>query len=131
MILEHEPDAPAVWWDAVEILAVEQDAAGVEQLQARDRAQKCRLPRAARAEHGNDLPLRDLERCRVERRVAVEVHGRVLDTQHLEPPAASHAQTVDEQDGQHRHRHQHDGERVRLCDVQLSGAPEEAEDRDR
>ena len=131
VILEYEPDAAAVRWDAAEILAVEQDAAGVERLQSRDRAQKCRLPGAARAEHGHDLPLRDLERGRVERRVAVEAHRRVLDTQHLEPPTASHAQTVDEQDGQQRQRHQHDRERVGLGDVQLAGAPEEPKDRDR
>ncbi len=131
VILEDEPDPAAVRRDRRDVLAVEQDTPCVGSLQARDRAEERALPGAARAEHGDDLAARDVERDAVERERPSKRDRDVLDPEHLEPPATSHAQTIDEQDGDRRHRHQHDGQRVGLSDVQLPGPTEEAEDRDR
>ena len=86
VILEHEADAAPMRRNAGQVDPVEQDAAGVGHLQAGDHAQQGRLPGAARAEHGDDLAVRDVERRGVEGLLAVERDRHGVDLEHQNHP---------------------------------------------
>src|SRR3989454_2286711 len=61
VVLEDDADVALVWLAARQILAAELDDAAAGLLEARDHHQRRRLPRAARAEQGEELALVDLE----------------------------------------------------------------------
>ena len=64
---------------AQEVLAVEDDAAGVRLVEARDDVERRRLAGAVRPDQPGDLALVDRERDVVERDDAAEGPGHVLD----------------------------------------------------
>src|SRR5204862_4602479 len=65
VVLEDHPDLPLVWWDkgarAGHLDPADRQRARVGPLEPRDQAQEGRLAAAGRAQHGDQLPARDLE----------------------------------------------------------------------
>ena len=66
VVLEDEADVAPLRREPGRVLAREQDLAGVGALEAGDDAQQGRLAGAARAEHGRERAVGDLERDVVE-----------------------------------------------------------------
>ena len=82
VILEDEPDAAAIRRRPGEFDPVQQHTTGIGYLQAGDHPQQRRLARAARPEHGDDLPVGDVQRRTVEDGPAVEAHDDALGAEH-------------------------------------------------
>ena len=75
VVLEDEADVAPLRRESGRVLAREQDLAGVGALEAGDDAQQGRLPRSARAEHGRERAVGDLERDVVEGGEGAEALG--------------------------------------------------------
>src|SRR5688572_20038257 len=78
-VLEDEPDAAAVGRHLGHVGAVQEHAAGGRSLEPRGDPKERRLPRAARAEHGEPLPRRHVEGDIVHDPVSVERHADGLE----------------------------------------------------
>ena len=96
MILEDETDSAPVRSDSREVLSVEHDAARIGWLEPGDDAQQRRLAGAARAEDGDDLPARDVERRVVDHGFPVEPNRHVLDPEHAQnhPPRCTRTRST-------------------------------------
>ncbi len=82
VVLEDEPDAPAIRRRPSEVDSVQQHAPCVGHVQAGDHPQQRRLAGAARPQHGDDLSVGDAERRTVENGLVVEPHDDVLGAKH-------------------------------------------------
>jgi len=82
-VLEHQREAALVGGRAGQVGAVPRDRPGRERLEARDGAQQGGLPAPRRAEHGEHLSRREVERHVVDGRGVAVAHGHVPECQHL------------------------------------------------
>ena len=85
VVLEHQPEAPAVGGHVREVLAVPRHAAGVGDEEAGDHPQQRALARPARPEQADDLPGADGQADLVEHHPVAEPDGHPVDLEHRTP----------------------------------------------
>ena len=79
VVLEDGIHVPVEGWDARDVLPVQQDAALAGQLEAGDHAQRRRLPRSGRTQHGEELAVADLQIDAGDRLDVTEALDEVLE----------------------------------------------------
>ena len=90
VVLEHHVDRPAVRRHGADVLAVEQDAAGAQLLEAGEQAQQRGLAAAGGAEQREELALPDVEGEVFDRADRAEALGHALEAhQRGRPPAGA------------------------------------------
>ncbi len=81
VVLEHQPEAPAMGWHARKIFAIERDAPAVRRQQTGDGPQHGALPAATRSEQRDDLARRDVEIDIVDGHRGAERHPQTVDVE--------------------------------------------------